>query len=48
MELQVDNFTIQLHRAKETSHEEEIRRLATYISKICELGKQQKESTCKQ
>lgn len=45
MELKVDNFTIQLHRAEETSHEEEVKRLATYVSKICELGQQQK-STC--
>ena len=32
MELKVDNFTIQLHRAEETSHEEEVKRLATYVS----------------
>ena len=27
MELKVENFTIQLHRAEETSHEEEVKRL---------------------
>ena len=41
MELKVDNFTIKLHRADETSHEEEVKRFATYVSKICELGKMQ-------
>ena len=38
MELKVDNFTIQLHRAEETSHEEEVKSLATYVSTIGELG----------
>ncbi len=47
MELKVDNFTIKLHRAKETSHEEEIKRLATYVSKICELGQRQEKSSSK-
>lgn len=42
MELKVGNFTLQLHRAEETSHEEEVKRLATYVSTICELGLKQK------
>ena len=29
MELKVDNFIIQLHRAEETSHEEEVKRLGS-------------------
>ncbi|MCM1264756.1 MAG: hypothetical protein NC200_01035 [Candidatus Gastranaerophilales bacterium] len=45
MELKVDNFTIKLHRAEETSHKEEVKRLTLYVSKICELGQKQ-ESTC--
>ena len=47
MELKVDNFTIQLLRAEETSHEEEVKRLATYVSLICELGQKQKNSSRK-
>lgn len=47
MELKVDNFIIQLHRAEETSHEEEVKRLATYVSLICELGQKQKNSSSK-
>ena len=46
MELKVDNFIIQLHRAEETSHEEEVKRLATYVSTICELGLKQEKYTC--
>ena len=44
MELKVDNFTIQLHRAEETSPEEEVKRLALYVSKICELGLNQEKA----
>ncbi len=40
MELKVDNFTIKLHRAEETSHTEEVNRLAAYVSLICELGQE--------
>lgn len=47
MELKVDNFTIKIHRAEETSNKEEVKRLTLYVSKICELGQRQK-STCKQ
>jgi hypothetical protein len=47
MELKVDNFTIKLHRAEETSHEEEVKRLATYVFKICELGQYQENSSSK-
>ncbi len=42
MEIKVDNFTINLHRAEETSPEEEVKRLVRYVYTICELGKQQK------
>lgn len=42
MEIKVDNFTINLHRAEETSPEEEVKRLVRYVCTICELGKQQK------
>lgn len=44
MELKVEDFTIKLNRAKETSHEEEVKRLATYISTICELGLKQEKA----
>ena len=44
MELKVDNFTIKLHRADETSHEEEVKRLATYVYTICELGQKQEKA----
>ena len=47
MELKVENFTIQLHRAEETSHEEEVKRLATYGALICERGQKQKNSSSK-
>ena len=43
MEIKVGNYTIQLHRAEETSHEEEVKRLATYVSTICELGLKQEK-----
>lgn len=43
MELKVDNFTIKLHRAKETSPEEKVKRLTLYVSKICELGQKQEK-----
>ena len=42
MEIKVDNFTINLYRAEESSHEEEIKSLANYVYTICKLGKQQK------
>lgn len=41
MEIKVDNFTINLYRAEESSHEEEIKRLANYVYTTFELGKQQ-------
>ena len=44
MELKVDNFTIKLHRAEETSNEEEVKRLALYVSTICELGLKQEKA----
>ena len=47
LKLKVENFTIQLHRAEETSHEEEVKRLATYVSLMCELGQKQKNSSSK-
>lgn len=47
MEFKVDNFTIKLHRAKETSHEEEVKRLVLYVSKICELGQRQEKAQTK-
>lgn len=42
MEIKVDNFTINLHRDKESSPEEEVKRLVRYVCTICELGQQQK------
>ena len=41
MEIKIENFTINLQRAEESSHEEEIKRLANYVYTTCELGKQQ-------
>ena len=40
MEFSIDEFTIRIHRSTTPESESEgHRRLATYISKICELGK---------
>lgn len=47
MEIEVENFTIKIHRAEETSPEEEVKRLTLYISKICELGQLQEKSSSK-
>lgn len=47
MEFKVDEFTIKLHRAKETSPEEEVKRLVRYVSKICELGQKQEKAQTK-
>ncbi len=41
MEIKVDNFTINLYRAEESSHEGKIKRLANYVYTTFELGKQQ-------
>lgn len=46
MEINVDNFSINLHRAEESSYEEEAKRLALYVFKICELGLKQENNTC--
>ncbi len=44
MELKVDNFTIRLHRASLTSNQEEVRRLTSYVTKICELGQKEEQN----
>ena len=41
IELKVDNFTIKLCRGDNISHEEDVRRLSKYVSKICKFGQQQ-------
>ena len=44
MEIKTNTYTIEIHRASETSHEEEVRRFATYVSIICELGFKQEKA----
>lgn len=43
MKIKVDNFTINIHRAEESSCKDEIKRLANYVYTICELEKQAKK-----
>lgn len=39
MEFKVDKFTVNLHRADETSQDEDVKRFAKYVSMVCEVGK---------
>lgn len=43
MKIKVENFTINLHRAEESSCQDEIKRLTKYVYTICEIGKRQEK-----
>ena len=38
MRIQVGIYTIELHRAEETSHQEDVKRLANYVSLIADIA----------
>ena len=43
METKIGNYTIKLHRDKETSHKDELQRFAIYVSTLYDIAMKEQE-----